>query len=166
MINLTSRYIAIAILGAVKLWSDSFDQAGADAAAIAEQLKREEWERNQPGRLYPGYGTDFKQFYTKTLEECCHEACAQKDGPGISNGRLIYLALDGWWNDTIDWANQVLDPTGTTEFSLEQCQHGVPYPKPVDVEAEEKPLEKDDWHCKLCKEHWARCKAENDKTEL
>ena len=50
---------------------------------------------------------DYSQFYEVSVKEACAKACKSR---GITEdlAQLIYLSLDGWWNDTIEWAEKVL----------------------------------------------------------
>ena len=46
---------------------------------------------------------DPKTFYLYSLEECAEIVCI-KMGLDLTMARFIDLALSGWWNDVIDWA--------------------------------------------------------------
>ena len=81
-----NKVIAKAVLDAVEMREGSYDLIASEAAQAAN-----------PERML-----DYKKFYKIDLETACNK-CAP---PGV--GRLIYLALDGWWNDTIEWANEQL----------------------------------------------------------
>ena len=114
-----AKILATAVLEAVRIREESFDL----------KLFRED-----------GRGPD--AGYTITLEE----AVEQVSPPGV--GRIVYLALAGWWNDTLMWAEQVTEPTATTVPTLKHCQHGVDYPPPEEKSADS------DWHCPLCKAYY------------
>lgn len=110
--------IAKTVLRAVELRESSYNHIAADIAT-----KQADEERKQkPNSIFAGL-VDYKQFYTMSLEDACYKAA--EEGPGIALGRLIYLALDCWWNDTIDWAQQLLDPTATIICTPTHCQHGL-----------------------------------------
>lgn len=123
-INETERNFATAILKAVSIREGSYDHATADAETEELEQERAIWERGNPDRMWIG-SIDYARFYRITLEEACYEAAAE--GPGIAIGRIIFLALYECWNDAIEWANQILDPTATTAPTNKNCQHGFIY---------------------------------------
>lgn len=84
----TIKIIAEIVLRTAEIRENSYDQTAADKAMIIESFP------------------NFVRYYKKTLTEASEEAATEKELPKIA--RLIDLALHGWWNDTIDWANEVL----------------------------------------------------------
>lgn len=88
-----------AVRKAAQLYNDDYDAEAADAAQEKEAAEFE--QRTPEGDDYAcmSFRTDYNNFYRKTLEEWCEEVA-----PGY--GRLIFLALDGRWNDTLDWADE------------------------------------------------------------
>lgn len=44
--------------------------------------------------------------YTISIETASNKAVAELDLPAAL-ARIVYLTLDGWWDDTLDWANEV-----------------------------------------------------------
>ena len=148
MINPMEKAMAKAVLKSAELRELSYDKDAADAATEKDTLDRAEWELYNPTKIYP-VGVDYKKFYQLTLEQACHEAC--KD-VGVGMSGLIYLALDGWWNDTISWAQRILDPTATQAPTIYECQHGVSYTVTTG---------KDDWHCPKCKTYHELCQVSN-----
>ena len=144
--NQTEIKMARATINAAALQQGSYDVIASDEATAKDDLARAEWAASNPGKLYPGYGVDFKKFYKLSLEEASEMACAQFNCEGCA--RLIYLALDGWWNDTLDWANRILDETATCVPTSKYCQHGKLYNNNPPVEDGVDPDEK--WACELC----------------
>jgi hypothetical protein len=142
------KLLAQAVLKSAEMQQMSYDLTASALATAEYDRKYAEFMEANPGGIYYGC-VDYKQFYTITLEEAC-EKCSP---PGV--GRLVYLALESWWNDTIEWANAVLDPTATTIPTLEHCQHGTEYHEidPQAPEGDDKPF------CELCKANYARCKS-------
>lgn len=122
LISEHSRILAEIIVNAVQLREDSYDKDSADVASEKCERERLQQEKDNPGSIFYGY-VDYSKFYTMSLEDCCEKVA--KDKGSIALGTIAYLALNGWWNDTIDWAQKVLDPTATCEPSLYVCQHGV-----------------------------------------
>ena len=69
------------------------------------QISEESYDHAEADRMtkeekYPQYS----RCYKKTLEEACKEAAKEARVPEL--GRIVYLALNGWWNDSLDWAEQ------------------------------------------------------------
>lgn len=149
--NQTEIKMARAILGAVKLQQDSYDNAAADAATAKydEAYAAFHADPANADKVYYGYMPDYKQFYTTSLEDACELACDTLAMIGV--GRVIYLALDGWWNDTIYWAQQVLDPTAVCVPTNSMCQHGHVYVNNPSVDEECATDPEDIWACQLCK---------------
>jgi hypothetical protein len=81
-----NKVLAKAILAAVEMRESSYDLIASEAAQLANPEKM----------------LDYRKFYRIGLETACNMSAP----PGI--GRLIFLALDGWWNDTIEWAKEQL----------------------------------------------------------
>ena len=50
---------------------------------------------------------DSSKLYEKTLEEACDEAAEETGFDNIA-GRLLYLAIDSWWNDVEHWADYII----------------------------------------------------------
>ncbi len=96
--------LAKIILDAMKIRSESYDQAAADAAS----RKADEERKADPGNIYAGM-VDFVQFYRKTLEQACTEAATKAGEPEI--GELVYYALFHAWNDCESWLQDVLGIT-------------------------------------------------------
>lgn len=142
----TEAQLATAVLRAAELRENSYDTAAADAATIKYNADEAEFKKHNPDSIYYGV-PDYSTFYTLILEEACEQAAAE--GPGIGIGQLIHLALDGWWNDTIAWANKILDPTATTPPTSKNCQHGYVY-KTHDSADKCKLPEDDKDECTLC----------------
>ncbi len=59
----------------------------------AAQLREESWVDKQP---IGGYKV--------SLEDACNIAATEHEE--VPCGQLVYLALYGWWNDTLDWAEE------------------------------------------------------------
>ncbi len=91
MTEFTIKDVANIIKDTAKIREKSFDHEAADEA-----------EKTQPTGFI-----DFAVFYTKTLAQASEEAC-KEHGVDSNFARLIYLALDGWWNDTLDLADTIL----------------------------------------------------------
>ena len=83
MKSYTAKDIAQMVKDAARVREESYDEAAAD---IEEKTKE-----------YP----NFSQFYRKTLREATTEVNEEI-------GELLFLALDGWWNDSLDWADRTL----------------------------------------------------------
>lgn len=80
--------LAKIVVKAADIRENSYDNKAADDARKTQD--------------FPNYS----EFYTKTLHEAIQIACEQE---GVSDvEELIYLAMDTWWNDTIEWAEGVL----------------------------------------------------------
>ena len=131
---------------AIEIREGSYDNKAADEATVKNDEARAEFDKNNPHKIYYG-GVDYSKFYKLNLEEASEEAAKEIGCIGV--GRLIYLALDGWWNDTMYWAHHITDPTTTTEPTNNSCQHGVEYSESKDKE----------FKCDLCTENWARIKG-------
>jgi hypothetical protein len=146
MISPISLELAKIVLRAMELREGSYDEEASRLAVIKNDEEIAEFNKTNIDKIYYG-GVDYKQFYKLTLEEACDQAA--KEGDCIGVGRLIYLALDGWWNDTMYWAYHVTDPTAIVDPSTTNCQHGVEY-----SESEDKQFE-----CELCTKNWDRIKG-------
>ena len=97
--------IANAVIKTVDVREQSYDKDAAYKATVEYEKKRKECEnvdQNKTVCLMPNYG----KFYKKTLEEASEEACKELD-IDTRLSRLIYLAVDGWWNDSIEWAETI-----------------------------------------------------------
>lgn len=142
------KLLAQAVLKSAEMQQMSYDLTASALATAEYDRKYAEFMEANPGGIYYG-GVDYKQFYTMSLEEACAKCCP----PGVDG--LVYLALHGWWNDTIDWANMILDPTATTVPTIYHCQHGTVYEEidPQAPEGDDKPF------CALCDANRARCKS-------
>lgn len=147
--NQTEIKMARAILEACKIHQESYDQAAADAASEAYDTAHRAFcaDPQNEGKVYYGLMPDYAKFYILDLDEACEQACAKFNMEGV--GRVIYLALEAWWNDTTIWAEQVLDPTATCVPTLKACQHGTAYVNNPPVEEDVDPEIK--WACQLCK---------------
>lgn len=122
--NQTELKMARAILEACKINQESYDKDAADQATAADEDARAAFVPQHSLDIY--FTTvDYSKFYRIGLEEACEQACDLFGMAGV--GRVIYLALYGWWNDTREWAKRVLDPTATCVPTLKHCQHGVEY---------------------------------------
>jgi hypothetical protein len=64
----------------------------------AAQLREESWVDSKNLNHIGGY--------TLSLEDACIDAAKEHGEPEC--GRLVYLALYGWWNDALDWAEEQL----------------------------------------------------------
>jgi hypothetical protein len=53
-----------------------------------------------------GSWNEKKGRYTLSLDICLRVACERQE-VNVHFARLIYLAMDSWWNDTLDWAKEV-----------------------------------------------------------
>ena len=124
--------LARAVVKAVELREGSYDH---DAADLAE-----------------GEFTDYGIFYTRELQSCCEEACVEFD-IGAGAGRLLFLALDAWQNDTWQWAKQILDPSAICSPTSMHCQHGNAYPEVTDVTEADEP-EEETPACFACANYW------------
>jgi hypothetical protein len=144
--SLFELYVAQAVLEAARLREESYDEAAAAAAAAEYDKRQETFETENHGKTFLGFSPDFAKFYRMTIEEACEEAA----GP---LGRLIYLALDGWWNDAIGWAQQMTDPDGTVAPGLTHCQHGTVWPPNPTTDEMPEPVDP----CPKCTEFWADC---------
>jgi len=58
-----------------------------------------------------GMWADPQRFYHYSKEEAAELACKNMGLPRIM-GRFIQLALDGWWNDVLDWCGRIRKITG------------------------------------------------------
>lgn len=99
-------------LDAMSTHQQSYDHAAADKATEIDNARRERDKLN-PNSLDMCL-VDYSKFYKYDLQEAC-----MKVSPEC--GFLIYLALDAWWNDVQDWANQTLGLL-PSEFGLAE-QH-------------------------------------------
>jgi len=80
----------------------------AKACLLAMKIREESYDKSAAKGAYKlSNFPDFSKFYQKTLEEASEEA-AVEEGLDLYVGRLIYLALDGWWNDVEVWALCIL----------------------------------------------------------
>lgn len=84
--------LALAVLDAARLHEESYNVKAFTAALR---------EADESDRSY----IDFSRYYRKSLEDCAEEAAIKHGLAG--SGLLIYLALHGWWNDSLDWAEEV-----------------------------------------------------------
>lgn len=80
--------LATACKRAMAIHSDSYDH---DARLATEKTEH----------------FDPSEFYRKTLEEACGEA-AEEAGYDYLAGRLLYLAINAWWNDVEYWADHII----------------------------------------------------------
>lgn len=81
-----AKILAKAVLDSVEMRESSYDLLASEAAQEAN-----------PERML-----DYKQFYKVDLETACIKCSPE------GTSKLVYLALNGWWNDTIEWAKEVL----------------------------------------------------------
>lgn len=153
--------LAKALLEAVKLREESYDQVAANKATEICQAQEEEQKLRNPSQVYYGVGVDYAQFYRMDLETACEKAASSYPAIGIACARLIYLALDGWWNDAIIWAQAVTDPMGVCAPTTNYCQHGVEHHVPEPEKEEAEPAEDFGWACKQCEANYL---AQNKKT--
>lgn len=105
-----AKLVAQIVIDAARIREESYGHVAADAATADESVTMV-------------IGPSYAKFYTKNMRQACHEAAG--DNPALAG--IVYLALDGWWNDTLDWAKAVLDPTATCAPTIFNCQHGTPY---------------------------------------
>jgi hypothetical protein len=122
----TELSLAKCILRAWQLREESYDDAAADIATAAMKVAAEAWERVNPDMFYPNF-INYNQFYKMTLKQAAAEAAAEAAGLGIGVGQLVFLALDGWANDVIEWAERIIDPMATCVPTEDHCQHGMQY---------------------------------------
>lgn len=155
-----SKLMAELVLKAAERNQMSYDVVASAAASEADEKRRAEFEAANPGRIYCG-GVDYSKFYKIKLDEACEQVATEAGHPAL--GRMIYLAFY-WWNDVIEWANAVTDPTATTEPSAVNCQHGVLYNHTLPCVDDTKPEDKGE-HCPLCVANWERCKHNHYKAE-
>lgn len=87
------KKLAETILLAAKLREGSYDHEGANH--IVSNYRQETH-------------IDFKQFYKLTMYGACDKAVKQinYDHRGT---KLIYLLLTNSWNETLDWANSIVE---------------------------------------------------------
>ena len=90
---LTPELLAEIVLASAKLREESYDHEASNKAV----------KKDKKSGVY-GY-IDFKQFYTKTLNEAIEETVI---GYGIDKRFARYISLSFyWWNDVLDWANEI-----------------------------------------------------------
>jgi hypothetical protein len=97
--------IAKTILDAARIREESYDEERFEEEnekAIAKSKKE-----NPEGYYGIHFGVDSSNYYRKTLEESIIEACVDNNIPEDMS-RLIDLALDSWWNDSLAWAEDIL----------------------------------------------------------
>lgn len=82
--------LATEVLAACKLYEESFDKE--KAARMQEDAAA--------GKL-----ANFAECYTMTLMQACT--------PAGSLAMPVYLLLTGTWNDTLDWANTIVNAVKT-----------------------------------------------------
>jgi hypothetical protein len=80
----------------------SEDKAMIDITEIQRIIKDGADIREDSYHAINNYNGQISGEYTKTCMEACVEA--SPNNPEI--GWIIGLALDGWWNDALDWANK------------------------------------------------------------
>jgi len=51
---------------------------------------------------------DFSTFYNLTLLESADLACKEAE-IDKRYAQFIYLSLSGWWNDVLDWSNEIVN---------------------------------------------------------
>lgn len=100
-----AKTLALAVKRAMQIHEDSYDHAAADAASAEDEARIAQAKPNDITAHWPYI--DYAAFYRKTLAQACDEAAP----PGC--GRLLYLALQAWWNDAAIWADEILDDGGT-----------------------------------------------------
>lgn len=81
-----AKTIAKALLRAIEIHEGSYDRKAADHASATQK--------------YP----DYASFYAISQQQACLDACTEIGEPAL--GFLLYLALDAWWNDCNDWAQE------------------------------------------------------------
>jgi hypothetical protein len=95
-----SRELARLALQCMSLRQESYDHAAANAQEVINDA-----ERAAPGAgPYAGMGTDWARFYRKTVHEACKEACVAC--PEMVD--LMSAMLAGIWNETEQWACELL----------------------------------------------------------
>lgn len=75
----------------------------AEVIKLAAKLREDSW-RDSP---FSGYEL--------SLREACHRAAFQLDEMAV--GQLVYLAMEAWWNDALDWADEQLAEPAIEEGS-------------------------------------------------
>ncbi len=88
--------IAKVILASMKIREESYDMKQYEIDLKTREAKHPK-----------GFGPDPSKYYRLTLEEACEKACL-KNKVDIELAKLIYLAVDGWWNDYECWASGIL----------------------------------------------------------
>lgn len=119
------KMVANITLKACEIREMSYDKAAADLASETRQREDDAWAATNPDKPHFSIGVDYKKFYALSLEEACHNAAEEAGNAGLAG--IVYLALDGWWNDAISWARRILDPTAICVPTIYMCQHGKSY---------------------------------------
>jgi len=78
----------------------------AKAVLLSMKIKEESYDHDKSKDMAHLPYADFNSCYKLSTETACKEACKKLNIESIS--RLIYLAIDSWWNDCEEWANSTL----------------------------------------------------------
>ena len=70
------------------------------------KIREDSFDHNEANGMEHLPYADFNTCYKMSTEEACEKACKQLNSESIS--RLVYLAVDSWWNDCEEWANSTL----------------------------------------------------------
>ena len=63
---------------------------------LAHNIVKAAFTREDSWHAEPG-------IYTKTLTDCCYEACPDKD-----EANIVFMLLEMCWSDAVDWADHIL----------------------------------------------------------
>ena len=98
--------LAKVILDAARIREESYDSESAEKAS----------------RKF----VNFQDYYGKSIKQAVEEACI-KNGIDLDMTQIVYLALDGWWNPAIDWAQDIIHKASLHKEKFFCC--GVPIEK-------------------------------------
>lgn len=96
-----AKTLAQMCLKAAELREASYDHDASNKATHEDQEKQ---RKNRAEGVETYSMLNYSSFYRLSLQDACLKVSPEC-------GQLIYLALDGWWNDVAEWANDTLNKT-------------------------------------------------------